>query len=106
MTFQIDTGTPQRAWNPLQIDRCGEIRAIAVDSLPEDATQAQIDGAIALAVMGDLHTPKRLDTVRRHLMALMPLIAELLRFETDYDSHPVSACGICRKSCCGKLAVY
>ena len=79
MTFAIDTGQPQRAWNPLQIDRCGEIRAIAVDSLPEDATQAQIDGAIALAVMGDLHTPKRLDTVRRHLMALMPLIAELAR---------------------------
>lgn len=76
--FLIDTGVPDRhsaaGW---RIDRCDGLINGALDSLPENPTQAQIDAAIIAAVLGDLKTPKRAETVRRHLVQLWPAIMPL-----------------------------
>ena len=77
MTLVIDTGTQEELTRPMRFGRLDSIGWDILESLPLDATQAQIDGAIAQVVMGDLRTPKRLDTVRRHLVALWPMIAPL-----------------------------
>jgi hypothetical protein len=75
-SFEIDTGTSPLAGafprGP------GEALLFAVmDSLPEDATQAQIDSRLVQMITGMLRKPKTLPTVRRKLVSLFPLLAEL-----------------------------
>jgi hypothetical protein len=74
-SFQIDTGVDEAP----RCIRFGKLDSMAWDileALPQDPTQAQIDGMIAQIVMGELREPKRLDTVRRRLTALWPIIAQ------------------------------
>lgn len=63
--------------NHLKIDRAGETLQAILDSLPEDATQAQIDGKTVEWVTGELRSPKTLQTVRRRFVQLWPLISPL-----------------------------
>ena len=77
MTFVIDTGAPEELTRPMRFGRLDSMGWDILESLPLDATQAQIDGAIVQVIVGDLRTPKRLDTVRRHLVALWPMVAPL-----------------------------
>ena len=72
-SFVIDTGFQ----NHLKIDRAGETMQAILDSLPHDATQAQIDGKTVEWVTGELRSPKTLQTVRRRLVQLWPLITPL-----------------------------
>lgn len=79
MTFIIDTGAPDRDFaSAYKISKRDGLRDGVLDSLPPNATQTQIDAAIVSAILGDLRTPKKIKTVRIHLIALWPLIAELV----------------------------
>lgn len=74
--FTIDTGMSNgNAW--ARIDRVEGIRNGVLDSLPADAPQAQIDAAMVAMLLSELRTPKTLKTVRRRLLQLWPLIAEM-----------------------------
>jgi len=73
-SFTIETARPS---HNLTIDRASMIMDAVYDSLPEDATQAQIDGAVVQIITGELRSPKRLKTVRADLIRLWPLIAPL-----------------------------
>lgn len=78
--FIIDCGIPERdaalAW---RVDRVEAIRNGVRDSLPPDAPQSAIDAATVAAILGELHSPKRADTMRMHLLALWPLLRDLAR---------------------------
>ena len=76
----IDTG---ETFRPMAMDRVTAILDGIADSLPIDATQSQRDAAIIAVVLGDLRKPKKLETVRRHLCMLWPLIAPLTDTEPD-----------------------
>lgn len=80
--FAFDTG-PAAFQNHLQIDRAGETMQAILDSLPDNPTQAQIDGATVQWVTGELRAPKTAKTVRRRLIQLWGLIEPLA--ETDPD---------------------
>lgn len=45
-----------------------------MDSLPENATQAQIDDMLVQVIMGILRKPRTLATVRRKLVSLFPIL--------------------------------
>lgn len=79
MTFIIDTGssdTPFAAsWG--RIGKCEVIRDAVADSLPAGAPQSAVDAATLAAILGDLYSPKVLETVREHFLQLWPLIADL-----------------------------
>lgn len=74
--FVFDTGHAAFQ-NHLQIDRAGETMQAILDSLPENPSQAQIDGATVQWVTGELRAPKTAKTVRRRLLQLWPLISPL-----------------------------
>jgi spermidine synthase len=81
MTFTIDTGTADRPisfgfGNSALLDG-------AIDALPENATQAQIDSKVVEMIMGDLRKPKTLKTVRQRLLVHWHLIAPLAEREPD-----------------------
>lgn len=76
MTFTIDTGTatvPQM----FRIDRMDGLMQGVLDSLPENATQAQIDDKVAQVILGELRKPKKAETVRRALIRFWPAISEM-----------------------------
>jgi len=80
--FEIDTGD-SFARNPMRMDHNEALLDAVLDALPEDATQAQIDSALVQAITGQLRTPKRAATVRRHLCRMWPLIASLAEREPE-----------------------
>ena len=81
VNFQIDTGaTPGIA---MRNDRADLLLQVVQDQLPDDATQAQIDGQIIQAVTGELRQPKTAQTVRRRWCQLWPLIAPLAEREPE-----------------------
>lgn len=81
MIFAFDAG--ERASNLFRIDRVEGIENAVRDALPEDATQAQIDAAMISVILGELHAPKTLQTVRRRLVQLWPLISPLAEREPE-----------------------
>lgn len=83
MAFEIDTGV---TWQ--HRSGFGDARMDAIlDGLPADAPQSQIDSAIYGYAIGYLREPKRLDTVRRHLLVLWPMILPLAEREPHlFDS--------------------
>lgn len=78
MTFLIDTGAPQidtaAGW---RIDRNEALVSGVMDALPADATQAQIDNALVLAILGQMRSPAMLGTVRRHLVGAFGILAPI-----------------------------
>lgn len=89
MTFIIDTGgstaaPAAAAWG--RIDRCGVIMIGVMDGLPPDPPQHSIDAAIVGAVLGELHKPKLLETVRERLLSMWSIIAPLAATDpTGFD---------------------
>jgi hypothetical protein len=81
--FQIDTGLggDRLAW--VRIDRSDGLLCGVMDSLPPDATQAQIDAAMVSMILSELRTPRTLKTVRRRLLQLWPLFAELAQEHSE-----------------------
>lgn len=79
----IDTGAPKRpsaqAWG--RVGRVDVILDGVLDGLPENATQAQRDAAIVACVLGELHRPKMMATVRARFVSMWAVIAPLA--ETD-----------------------
>lgn len=96
MTFAIDLGDERPAAFGWRVDRASTIMDAALDAagpmtgtMPEDAArhQAKIDAALVGLILGELHSAKLLDTVRRHFCGLWPLIAQLADREPDaFDS--------------------
>lgn len=84
-SFEIDTGAS--LVNHMRIEPVEDVLGIVLDRLPADPTQAQIDGALVCEITGILRTPKKLETVRRKLLSLWPLIAPLAeRDPAGFDS--------------------
>ena len=78
MTYIIDTGiTEPDAAGLWKISKRDGLANGVLDSLPAGAPQSAIDAATLAAILGDLHTPKLMRTVRMHFIALWPLIQEL-----------------------------
>jgi hypothetical protein len=69
--FVIDTGYAP-AWG--QINYSEAMLDAAKDSLPHDATQAEIDAALAKLIVADLVAPKTAKTARMHFARYWPLI--------------------------------
>lgn len=87
MTFVIDTGYsgPDAAagW---RFDRSSVLMNGALDALPADATQAQIDAAVLAHVIGEIYRPKVMTTVRAALCRFWPLLCDIaLRDPTAFD---------------------
>lgn len=86
--LKIDTGTD--GYNIAAACRIGVIDATLAnvrDHLGEGAAQTEIDDAIILTILGDLRTPKKLETVRRHLMMWWPTLCDISEREPDlFDS--------------------
>jgi hypothetical protein len=79
-SFEIDTGSDA----PRRMFSMGMPEVLmdgVLDSLPTDATQAQIDDRLVQHVMGMLRQPRTLATVRRKLVALLPLLAGIAERE-------------------------
>jgi hypothetical protein len=71
MTFSIGTDSAP-AWG--QINYTEALLDAAKDSLPHDATQAEIDAALAKLIISDLLAPKTAKTARMHFARYWPLI--------------------------------
>jgi hypothetical protein len=82
-SFAVEPTYSQGFGAALRVDRADNLMSAIIDSLPQDATQAQIDGMTAQWVMGELRTPKTLQTVRRRFVQLWPLIAPLAERQPD-----------------------
>jgi hypothetical protein len=82
-SFAVEPTYSQGFGAALRVDRSDNLMSAIIDNLPEDATQAQIDGMTAQWVMGELRTPKTLQTVRRRFVQLWPLIAPLAERQPD-----------------------
>lgn len=75
MTLIIDTGVSARTMPGLS--RNDAILDGARDSLPWDAPQEAIDAELTKLIVVMLGQPKTLATVRRHLIGMWPIIADL-----------------------------
>jgi hypothetical protein len=69
--FMIDTGNAPAFG---QINYTEALLDAAKDSLPHDATQAEIDAALAKLIIADLLAPKTAKTARMHFARYWPLI--------------------------------
>lgn len=84
MPFEIDTGTRTDFG---RIDKVQIILDAAQDKLGPDADQADIDAEVARMIAHDLLTPRKLETVRRHLVQFWPLIAPMAeRSPASFDA--------------------
>lgn len=81
MTFEFDAGAPSfTPRDPEAVAPHGMAQQVmdrVLDSLPEDATQAQIDGAAVLYVLGLIRECRIMPTLRRRIRQLWPIIAPL-----------------------------
>ncbi len=77
-TFEADAPTYGR------IDYCQALQDAAIDSLPSDADQEQIDAALAKMIVADLLKPKRADTARLHFARYWPLINQMAPASYDF----------------------
>lgn len=82
-SFTIEPISRAPSGDSLRLDRADNLMSAILDSLPEDATQEQIDGMTAQWVMGELRSPKTLQTVRRRFVQLWPLIEPLAHRQPD-----------------------
>jgi len=80
MSFTIEAADKPATY---RMDHVAMLLDMARDSLPEDATQAQIDDMVVQYIIGDLRRPKRLATVRSHLVRYWTLIEPLAYREPD-----------------------
>lgn len=86
MTFTIDTGAAPAATFYSTVDM---IR----DSLPDNASQDDVDSALAATICADIATPKRLDTARKALCYNWPIIAPLAeRYPERFDQIIAAYC--------------
>ncbi len=78
MTFIIDTGAaePHGPYISAPYDH-------VIDMLPPGATEADINRAMAHAIMGEMRKPKKTDTVRKTIMRHWGRIAELAATDPD-----------------------
>jgi hypothetical protein len=72
VTFQIDTGATAYGYG--QINYSEAMLDAARDSLPDDASQGEIDAALARLIVADLIAPKTAKTARLHFARYWPLI--------------------------------
>lgn len=86
-TFQIDTGSSDRG--RYKVDSVQIIADAARDSLPESASQAEIDAEIARLVLADLLSPVKVETSRRHLLKLWPLVAAMAETSPASFDHVI-----------------
>ena len=82
-SFTIEQDTRSGMGANLRVDRSDNLLSAILDRLPEYATQDQVDGMTAQWVMGELRSPKTLQTVRRRFVQLWPLIAPLAERQPD-----------------------
>jgi hypothetical protein len=83
MTFVIDTGTEDRPQYG-RIDYCQALQDAALDSLPPDAGQEDIDAALAKLIVADLVAPKTAKTVRMHFARYWTLVAPMAPASHDF----------------------
>lgn len=76
-SFSIDTGSDFDPPQYGRIDYCQALQDAALDSLPHDAAQDEIDAALAKLIVHDLLTPKTAKTVRMHFARYWPLIGAM-----------------------------
>ncbi len=81
-TFAIDTGNDFVTHG--RIDYCQALQDAALDSLPPDADQDEIDAALAKLIVADLLKPKRADTARLHFARYWPLTQALAPASYDF----------------------
>ena len=76
-SFQIDTGAEFDRPQYGKINYCEAVLDAARDSVAHDATQDEIDAALAKQIVRDLIAPKTSKTVRAHFARYWPLIAPM-----------------------------
>ena len=81
-TFQIDTSNDFAAYG--RTDYCQALQDAALDSLPPDAAQDEIDAVLAKLIVTDLLKPKRADTARQHFARYWPLINQMAPASYDF----------------------
>lgn len=81
MPFVIDTGETYRIHAAGVGGKVDVITMGVLDSLPADATQEQVDAATIEVILGRLYEPRTLDTMRRQLLQLWPLMSGLAQTE-------------------------
>lgn len=90
--FVIDTGGTDRpsaaGW---RFNRSDALLDGAMDSLPIGATQEQADAAVLALILGQLHSPRLLSTVRQALMRFWPLLCEIAERDPDAFDEAIMA---------------
>jgi hypothetical protein len=78
MTFIIDTGVSRPdAASILRIDRSEAVVDGVLDALPPNPTQEQFDAGLLAAILGELRTPRILETARAAFLRFLPLATRL-----------------------------
>lgn len=77
MTFVIDTGPSHASYSLGSIDYTQAMLDAAHDAAPANATQEEIDAALAKLIVIDLTAPRTAKTARAHLLRYWPLIAPM-----------------------------
>lgn len=76
-SFVIDTGADRASYGLGQIDYAQAMLDAAQDAVAADATQEEIDAALAKLIVLDLTAPKTAKTARAHFARYWPLIAPM-----------------------------
>lgn len=83
-SFVIDTGPSPAGYSLGQIDYAQAMLDAAQDAVPADATQEEIDAALAKLIVLDLTSPKTAKTARAHFARYWPLIQRLAPASYDH----------------------
>ena len=81
-SFQIDTGEQAASWG--KIHYCEALMDAAQDAVDENASQEEIDAALAKLIVMDLTAPKTAKTARLHFARYWPLIQALAPASYDH----------------------
>lgn len=83
-SFVIDTGPTRASYGLGQIDYAQALLDAAQDAVAADATQEEIDAALAKLIVADLTAPKTAKTARAHFARYWPLIQGLAPASYDH----------------------
>ncbi len=83
-SFVIDTGSTRTGYGLGQIDYAQALLDAAQDAVAADATQEEIDAALAKLIVADLTAPKTAKTARAHFARYWPLIQGLAPASYDH----------------------